>query len=261
MRLVWDPTQYAKYADQRSRPFFELTARIGAVRPGLVYDLGCGPGELTASLADRWPDARVVGVDNDPAMLDRAAAHAGERVSFVDADLAGFVPPSEADVVVSNAAYQWVDGNADMLRRIAAGLPAGGWLAVQVPGNFSAPSHTVIRSLIAERRWQERTGGLRLREDPVLDAAGYGALFAAEGLRVDTWETTYNQVLQGADAVLEWVQGSALRPVLARLDPEGRRELLAELGPLLREAYPPGAAGTVFPFRRIFAVGHGPEAS
>lgn len=255
---MWDPSQYAKYADHRSRPFHELVARVDAREPRLVYDLGCGSGELTSTLADRWPGAQVVGVDNDPAMLAKAADHAGERLRFVDGDLTDFLPPTDADVVVSNAAYQWVDGNAHQLRMIASRLPAGGWLAVQVPGNFAAPSHVAIRGLIGEPQWQERTGGLRLREDPVLDAAAYGDLLAAEGLRVDTWETTYNQVLDGDDPVLEWVKGTALRPALDVLDADGQAELIEALRPRLRAAYPRTAAGTVFPFRRIFAVGHRP---
>ena len=255
---MWDPTQYAKYAEHRSRPFFDLTARIDAAAPRLVYDLGCGPGELTAALGERWPDTQIVGVDNDPAMLERAARHATERVSFQHGDLAELLPPVDTDVVVSNAAYQWVDNNVALLRQIAERLPVGGWLAVQVPGNFSAPSHVTIRGLVGEPQWQERTGGLQLRTDPVLDAAGYGDVFAMAGLLVDTWETTYNQVLDGDDPVLEWVKGTALRPVLDALDAEGQRDFIAELRPRLRAAYPASAAGTVFAFRRIFAVGHRP---
>lgn len=256
---MWDPQQYAKYADHRSRPFFELVARVNADDPRSVLDLGCGSGELTATLAARWPTATVLGVDNDPAMLGRAAAYATDRLSFADGDLAEFVPSLDVDVIVSNAAYQWVPNSVDMLGTIAAGLKAGGWLAVQVPGNVMAPSHVTIRELISEPTWQERTGGLHLRDDPVLDAAGYGELFARHGLQVDTWETTYNQVLAGADPVLEWVKGTALRPVLDVLSAELRAEFVNELRPRLRAAYPPGAAGTVFAFRRIFAVGHRPR--
>ena len=253
---MWDPQQYAKYSGHRARPFFELIARLDADAPRHVYDLGCGPGELTAVLAARWPGATVVGVDNDPAMLAQAAPHRTDRLSFVDGDLGEFLPPADAELIVSNAAYHWVEHNAEMLRKIASRLPADGWLAIQVPGNFSAPSHSLIRELVAEARWQKRTGGLRLREAPVLDAAGYGAVLAGAGLTVDTWETTYNQVLPGPDPVLEWVTGTALRPVLDTLPPPLQQELLDELRPMLRAAYPAGPLGTVFPFRRIFAVGH-----
>lgn len=258
---MWDPSLYGRYADHRSRPFFELIARIDAAEPASVYDLGCGPGELTAALADRWPQARVVGVDNDPAMLERAESHASARVRFHEGDLSSFLPPEDADVVVSNAAYHWIENNAQQLSRIAGRLPRGGWLAVQVPGNFEAPSHRILRAVLDEPVWQRRTGGVRVPESPVLDAAGYGDVFAAEGLQVDSWETTYNQVLTGPDAVLQWVQGTTLRPALARLDEPVRHELIEILRPMLRDAYPTGEAGTVFPFRRIFAVGHRPARS
>ncbi|WP_106850520.1 methyltransferase domain-containing protein [Blastococcus sp. Marseille-P5729] len=258
---MWDPALYGRYADHRSRPFLELIARIDATDPALVYDLGCGPGELTAALATRWPHARIVGIDNDPAMLELAHSHTCERVRFQTGDLSSFLPPRDADVVVSNAAYHWVESNVEQLRRIAGRLPRGGWLAVQVPGNFEAPSHRILRAVLDEPVWQRRTGGVRVPESPVLDAAGYGDLFSTEGLQVDTWETTYNQVLAGPDAVLQWVRGTTLRPALGRLDESHRHELIETLRPILREAYPAGPAGTPFPFRRIFAVGHRPARS
>lgn len=253
----WDPQQYGRYADHRSRPFFELVGRVNAPEPHHVIDLGCGPGELTATLAQRWPGAKVTGVDNSESMLDAAAQHAIDgRLSFAAANLDDFTPGPKYDVVVSNAAYQWVDNHQTVLSQIARDIPLGGWLAVQVPGNFDAPSHRIIRALTAEPRWQEATGGLQLRVDPVIDAAGYGNLFAAEGLQVDTWETTYNQVLGGESPVLEWVKGTAVRPVLDRLDAAQQADFLSELGTNLQLAYPQQSYRTVFPFRRIFAVGH-----
>lgn len=255
---MWDPQQYSRYADERSRPFYELVARIGAPRASLVYDLGCGPGELTASLRDRWPEARIIGVDNSPSMLDRASAFAGDEVSFENADLSTFLPPEDADVVISNAAYQWVDNHVDVLREIASRLPAGGWLALQVPGNFDAPSHRIIRGLARSHKWQQRLSEVELRESPVLEPEEYGELFAAAGLLIDTWETTYNQVLPGDDPVLDWVRGTALTPILGVLDEVEQEQFLTDLSPVLRDAYPRRPYGTVFPFRRIFAVGHRP---
>lgn len=223
-----------------------------------MVDLGCGSGELTATLADRWPGARILGVDNSQPMLAEAAAHAGERVSFLRGDLGSYLPDPATDVVVSNAAYQWVDGHPDLLTRVAGRLPPGGWLAVQVPGNFRSPSHLTIREVLALPRWQEATGGLSLRADPVLEPVQYADLFAAAGLVPDVWETTYSQVLTGADAVLEWVKGTALLPVLSALPDRTHAGFLAELGGRLRQAYPPRPYGTVFGFRRIFAVGQRP---
>ncbi len=255
---TWDPAQYGQFADHRSRPFFDLVGRVGAVHPSSVVDLGCGSGELTAALADRWPRARVLGIDNSAEMLGKAAAHAGDRLTFAAGDLAGYLPDPATEVVISNAAYQWVDGHAAVLDRIGRQLPVGGWLAVQVPGNFRSPSHQAIRELVAAPRWQQATGGLSLRVAPVLEPAGYLDLFAAARLVPDVWETTYSQLLTGPDPVLEWVKGTALRPVLTALPTELHTGFLAELGDRLRRAYPGGRAGTVFGFRRIFAVGHRP---
>ncbi|MDQ6656655.1 MAG: methyltransferase domain-containing protein [Actinomycetota bacterium] len=255
---TWDPGRYGRFPGHRSRPFFDLVNRIDAADPALVVDLGCGSGELTASLADRWPDAQVLGVDNSASMLEAATAHASDRVSFTSGDLSSYLPDPAADVVVSNAAYQWVDGGSAMLSAIAAQLPAGGWLAVQVPGNFQAPSHRAIGELLATQRWQQATGGLRLREDPVLEPDGYVELFTAAGLTPDVWETTYSQLLPGTDPVLEWVKGTALRPVLTAMAADQREAFLIELSLRLRAAYPPRPYGTVFAFRRIFAIGHRP---
>lgn len=258
----WDPTTYAAFSDHRARPFFDLLGRVGATAPAEVVDLGCGSGELTATLARRWPHARVLGVDNSPDMLERAAHLGTEQLSFAPADLTTWLPPAGTQVVVSNAAYQWVPEHAPLLRAIAGQLPGDGWLAVQVPGNFDAPSHRTIRDLVAEPRWQDATGGLRLRTDPVLTPAQYTALLADAGLVPDVWESTYEQVLTGDDPVLAWVRGTALRPVLTALPPQLHEEFLGELGARLEIVYPAtdlgGERATVFGFRRIFLVGHRP---
>lgn len=263
--MHWDPAQYGRFADHRSRPFFDLVGRIRVAAPSRVVDLGCGSGELTATLAQRWPDATVTGIDSSAEMLEQAAGYAGPRLRFQLGDLVDYRPEPGTDVVVSNAAYQWVPGHDRILAEIADAVPAGGALAVQVPGNFSAPSHRIIGELVAEPRWQRATGGLRLRQDPVLEPEGYVRLLAGAGLSADVWETSYQQVLAGPDAVLEWVKGTALRPVLEALrgnesgtgKPGAQQaEFLAEMAPRLRAAYPERDFGTVFAFRRIFVVGH-----
>lgn len=249
--MSWDPAQYHRYAAERSRPFAELLARIGDVDACYVVDLGCGSGELTAQLAQRWPRAEVEGVDSSVEMLAQAQARPGLR--FTRADIRDWRPDRPVDVLVSSAALQWVDGHEQVLRSLAGALAAGGWLALQVPGNFAADSHRLLRDLAA--RWVPE---LALRADPVLDPAGYADLLAGAGLRVDAWETTYLQLLPGADPVLEWVKGTALRPVLAALPADRQPGFLTEYGAALRAAYPATAHGTYFPFRRIFAVGHHP---
>ena len=264
MSTTWNPEQYAKFSDHRSRPFGDLLARVGARSPSLVVDLGCGNGPLTLSLAERWPDARVVGVDHSPEMLQAARGlDASGRVEWLEADVATWEPASlgvTPDVVVTNATLQWVPSHEAVLRRWADALAPDGWLAMQVPGNLDAPSHALMRSVASGHPAAERLRPAldRLRVD---EPAHYVELLAAAGLEVDAWETTYQHVLdpegRQASPVLEWVRGTGLRPVLETLtDAVERDAFLAEYDARLQAAYPRTSVGVVFPFRRIFAVGH-----
>jgi trans-aconitate 2-methyltransferase len=229
-----------------------------------VVDLGCGSGELTATLADRWPAAHIVGIDSSPEMIAEAERRAVPGLRFTTGDIEAWEPDQPVDVIISNAALQWVPTHRDLLPAWVEWLTPGGWLAFQVPGNFDAPSHTVLRELCQSPRWHNLLGNVLRDPDPAYAApvasgapAEYLDLLAAQDCAtIDVWETTFLQVLQGDDPVLEWVKGTALRPVLAVLDadPAGRDEFLKEYGALLREAYPRSSYGTVFPFRRVFAV-------
>lgn len=249
---MWDPGKYLDFADHRARPFFDLVARIDAAAPRRVTDLGCGPGNLTSALAGRWPDAEIEAVDSSPEMV--AAARARGLVARLG-DVRSWVPAPDTDVVVSNAVLQWVPGHPALTVEWARRLPAGAWLAFQVPGNFAAASHTEIRAVAAGL-----PAAVRPRPaDAVLDPAGYAAPLADLGCAVDAWETTYLQRLSGPDAVLEWVTGTALRPVRAVLSDEDWQDFRAELAPRLRAAYPPRPDGTTwFPFRRVFVVARVP---
>ncbi|HEY0486419.1 MAG TPA: trans-aconitate 2-methyltransferase [Mycobacteriales bacterium] len=253
---MWDPVTYLAYADERGRPFVDLVARIGADAPRQVVDLGCGPGNLTAGLAARWPSARVEGLDSSPEMIARAAG-LGAGVSFRLGEVAEWMPGPDTDVVVSNATFQWVPSHLALLPAWVGALPAGAWLGFAVPGNFAAPSHVLLRSVAGSPAWRERLAGVEFRESPVLDAVGYASLLQPLGCTVDAWETTYVHVLPPGDVhpVLAWMSGTALRPVRAALSDDGEWDAFrADLGAALAEAYPVGAAGTLFPFRRIFVV-------
>jgi trans-aconitate 2-methyltransferase len=251
---VWDPAQYGVYGDERARPFTELVGRLGPIEPRHVVDLGCGSGELTATLAGRWPRAVVRALDSSPEMIAAARAHAiPGRLSFDVADVADWRPDGPVDLIVSNAVLQWVPGHLDLLPRWVDALAPGGRLAFQVPGNFDAPSHVLLRELCRSPRWRDRLAGT-VRDDPVLDPAGYLDRLARRGCAVDAWETTYMQVLSGDDPVLEWVKGTALRPVLSALPPDEAGEFLAAYRDRLRDAYPRRPYGTVFPFRRVFVI-------
>src|SRR3954470_11505283 len=256
--MRWDPRQYSAYADERSRPFFELLARVDVERPTEVVDLGCGPGGLTATLLQRWPDATVVGVDSSADMVEASAEHAVDgRLSFVHGDAASWQPQEPVDVVVANAVLQWVPGHLELLPRIASWLRPGGAMAFQVPDNFDEPSHTLLRDVRTSARWRAQLGAGADRSAGVERPETYLQALLGLGLRADVWQTTYLHVLGGDDAVLEWVKGTALRPVLSTLGTdEDRDAFLADYGTALRAAYPARPWGTLFPFRRTFAVAH-----
>jgi trans-aconitate 2-methyltransferase len=240
---MWDPGQYLSFNDERSRPFFDLAGRIGATSPRSVVDLGCGPGQLTASLAERWPDACVLGIDTSADMI--AAAHritgadtAGRgALTFRVEDVRDWRPDSPVDVIISNAVLQWVPD------------------AFQLPGNFDQPSHAILRELAAADQWQAALAGVELNRQSG-DPGRYLDLLARLGLVVDAWETTYLHVLTGPDPVTEWYKGTGLRPVLAALGAAEAADFVSQYGERVRAAYPATRYGTVLPFRRVFVVAH-----
>ncbi|MDP5226116.1 MULTISPECIES: trans-aconitate 2-methyltransferase [Arthrobacter] len=260
--MEWDPVKYVQFGDYRDRPFFDLTQRIHADSPRLVVDLGCGPGNLTATLAERWPGAEVVGIDSSAAMLEQAAVHTERfpNLHFELGDIAAWTP-GRADVVVSNAALQWVPGHEFLLPGWLNAMPEGSWLAFQVPGNFGAPSHVLMRELAETPQWSGKLDGVLRRRDAVGEPADYLRIALDAGWRADAWETSYQQLLPGQDPVLEWVRGTGLRPVLGALDAADALLFEKEYAARLRDAYPSTAHGTVFPFRRIFTVAHKPAGT
>ena len=257
MSHTWDPDRYLAYADERGRPFVDLLARVDAEAPRTVVDLGCGPGNLTALLARRWPGAAVTGVDSSPQMVEQARATDG--ITWEVGDLRDWVRPdplalrAPVDVLVSNATLQWVPGHLDLLPGLVDRLAAGGWLAFQVPGNFGEPSHTIRTELAGRAPYAEhvRDVAVPASEEPET----YLRALLDLGLEADVWETTYLHVLTGEDPVFTWVSGTGARPTLQALPDDLRVDFEAEFRERLREAYPPDADGrVVLPFRRIFAV-------
>jgi trans-aconitate 2-methyltransferase len=252
--VSWDPEQYLRHADLRSRPFFELVDRVPGT-PERVVDLGCGPGNTTAALTARWPGAQVVGVDNSPAMIGQAQRDFGAAgVEFRLGDIAGYDPATDApDLILSNAALQWVPDHPALFPRWIDALPGGGVLAFQVPANFGAPSHTLLAELRNSPRWRGLVGGPHRADAPAPEV--YLEALAGLGCAVDVWETTYYQVLQGEQPVLDWMRGTGLRPTIDALpDPDERAAFLADYAALLDGAYPRRSFGTVLPYRRVFAV-------
>ncbi|MET1004700.1 MAG: methyltransferase domain-containing protein, partial [Propionibacteriaceae bacterium] len=190
--------------------------------------------------------------DSSPEMIERATEHAGDRMSFAVADAAAWRAEGPVDVLVSNAALQWIPRHRELFPRWLEQLAPAGCFAFQVPGNFDEPSHTLLSDLAADPRFAPYTGGL---DRPAsVDAEVYLADLTALGCTVDAWETTYLHVLTGPDPVFRWISGTGARPVLQALPDELRAEFVAEYQAQLRAAYPAQEFGTVLPFRRIFVV-------
>ena len=282
----WDPGQYHMFSDHRRRPALELLARAPPADPGLAVDLGCGTGEVTRLIAERWPGAAVQGVDHSPDMLARARAGDAEdeegagdeegaagtaggnggkgeavRVEWIEADIAAWSPASPPGLLYANASLQWVDGHEELFPRLLRSLAPGGVLAVQMPLSREARSHRLMHEVLAGGGPDGAPlGSESLRREIarrwVLDPAEYFDLLATAGAaRIDVWTTEYLQALQGEDPVLEWVSGTGLRPILNGLAGEERVRFLDRYRAALRDAYPRRPDGaTLYPFRRLFIV-------
>jgi trans-aconitate 2-methyltransferase len=250
---MWNPDVYLAFADHRGRPFFDLTSRVGAEKPRRVVDLGCGPGNLTVTLSQRWPDAVIEAVDSSPEMVDAAR---DRGVVAAVGEIPAWSPKPDTDVVISNAALQWVPEHAELMIRWAGELPAGAWIAMQVPGNFDAPSHQAVREIARRQPFANSLGDMPWRDEHVVETPSrYADLLTDAGCRVDAWETTYVHQLTGATPVLDWITGTALTQVKSRLSEEAWQQYRQAIIPLLAEAYPTRPDGTTFfPFRRIFVV-------
>jgi trans-aconitate 2-methyltransferase len=253
---TWDPDRYLTYADERGRPFVELVARIGASSPATVVDLGCGPGNLTSLLRERWPAAAIRGLDSSSEMIDKARA-ADPSITFEVADLRTWASRAESvDVLVSNATLQWVPDHLDLLPALASRVTPGGWFAFQVPGNFEEPSHALRRDLAAEAPYAAHLDGVAVPSSH--DPGVYLERLAGLGCTVDAWETTYLHVLRGPDPVFTWVSGTGARPTLQALPDQVRPAFEEEFKRRLRAAYPERDGRVVLPFRRIFVVARVP---
>jgi len=248
---TWDPERYLRFADERGRPFVELVGRVAADAPRTVVDLGCGPGNLTGLLKQRWPSAQVTGLDSSPEMIATARGR-DDGVAYDVADLRDWRPPSPVDVLVSNATLQWVPDHIALLPSLVEAVRPGGWFALQVPANFDEPSHTLRRDLAATPPYGAQTAGVATPD--AHDAATYLRALQPLVTSVDAWETTYLHVLHGEDPVFTWVSGTGARPTLQALDESLRPRFEDEFKRRLRAAYPDDGSGVVLPFRRVFVV-------
>lgn len=250
--MVWNPSVYMAYGDERTRPAIELLARVRCDRPERVIDLGCGTGNSTAVLAERWPQAKLQGLDSSSDMLEQAR-QSDVRAEWIEADIASWSTDQKYDVIFSNATLQWLGEHRALIPRLLSFLNPGGTFAFQVPHNMSAPSHASMRESARSGPWARKLQNVR--EVAVLEPHEYFAVLRACAATCDIWETEYLHVLQGEDAVYKWVSGTGLRPFVQALAGDEREAFIADYKKRLSLAYPMTADGTtLFPFKRLFAV-------
>ena len=250
---TWDVGQYLRFADERTLPALDLLARLDINPPRRAIDLGCGPGNSTALLRNRWPDAAVTGLDASDDML--VAARRDHRgIDFISGDIARWSPEEPYDVVFSNAALQWVGHHARLLPQLIAAVAPGGALAVQMPRNHDFATHALMRRVAAEGPWRERLAGAR-DPSPVQPPEFYYDVLAPLSSRMILWETKYIQVMDGIPAVIGWLHGTGLRPFLSRLAEAEKTAFLERYGALLAEAFPPRTDGKILlPYPRLFFI-------
>jgi trans-aconitate 2-methyltransferase len=251
--MPWDPLAYEAFADHRMRPAIDLLSRVTLEAPRRIVDLGCGSGGVTLLLARRWPGARILALDSSDEMLTSARTRS-MAIEWLRADLDAWRPSERFDLVFSNAALHWLGDHPRMFPRLAEALAPGGVLAVQMPSNFSAPSHALMHELALETPYRAHLEQV-LRPMPVLDVRDYYALLAPRCARIDIWSTQYLQVLRGENPVADWTRATWLGGLLEALPELLREPFEVEYRRRVLEAYPKDDAGeTLFPFQRLFMV-------
>lgn len=250
----WSAAQYLKFEDERTRPSRDLLARVRFEAPRRVVDLGCGPGNSTELLIERFPRADVTGIDSSPDML-RQARERLPRCRFVEADLSTWMPPPGTDLLFGNAVFHWVPDHPNVLKRLLEALGPGGVLAVQMPDNANEPAFTVMQQVAASGPWADAIKQVKARSKRLLRPEEYYDLFRPLCDRIDLWHTHYNHLIESHAGVVEWFKGSGLRPLLAPLDAALREAFLARYTDEIRRAYPPRCDGKVMlKFPRLFIV-------
>jgi trans-aconitate 2-methyltransferase len=250
----WNARQYLKFEDERTRPPRDLLAQVPLASPRRVIDLGCGPGNSTALLLERYPQARVIGLDSSADML-RQARERLPNCEFAEADLADWSPRERTDLLFANAVFQWVPDHPTVLRRLLAALPAGGVLAVQMPDNTEEPALALMREAAARGPWAVQLASAAAARDDLPTPAAYYDLLSPLCSHLDIWHTVYNHVMAGPEAIVEWFKGSGLRPFLSPLDDDMRGNFVADYTARIARAYPRRHDGRVLlRFPRLFIV-------
>lgn len=251
---TWSPSHYLRFEDERTRPPRDLLARVPLAEAACVVDIGCGPANSTELLGERFPAARIVGLDSSPEMLD-AARQRMPNATFVEADIAHWTPDEPVDLLFANAVFQWVPDHLAVLARLLEGLPSGAVLAIQVPDNFTEPSHRLMHEIAMSGPWKDRLASAKAARDRIPSPSGYYDRLKPMAARIDIWHTLYNHPLEGPDAIADMFASTGLRPYLERLAEDEKAEFLGEYRRRVAESYPPLVDGRVLlRFPRLFVV-------
>ena len=250
----WSARQYLKFEDDRTRPSRDLIAQVPLREASRVFDLGCGPGNSTELLIERFPHAEVVGLDSSEDMLRQARERLPGR-AFIQADLATWAPAERADLLFGNAVFQWVPDHPAVLQRLIRSLPEGGVLAVQMPDNTDEPALALMREVAQQGAFAGHPGLTNAARDTLPRPGEYYDLLKPDCAYIDIWHTVYNHVMAGPEAIVEWFKGSALRPFISALDAGARKDFLASYTAQIAQAYPARFDGKVLlRFPRLFIL-------
>lgn len=250
----WSPGQYLKFEDERTRPAYDLLSAVPDQGVKYAVDLGCGPGNSTELIIERYPQAEVVGVDSSADMVAKAKERLPGR-KFTVADIDKWEPTKAADLLYANAVMQWLPEHDRLFPRLLGYLNPGGCLAIQMPDNLEEATHVAMRDVAADTRWAIRMSEADATRSKIGTASSYYRLLRPYCRRIDIWRTTYHHPLQGLDGIIEWFTGSALRPYLALLNKEEQVDFLEKYRQILARSYEPDDGGMVLlPFPRLFIV-------
>jgi trans-aconitate 2-methyltransferase len=253
--MTWSPARYVQFENERTRPVWDLLAPLSNAIVARAVDLGCGPGNSTEVLKQRFPDAQVLGVDSSVEMVEAARQRLPDT-SFEIEDIRTWDGKGGPfDLILANAVLQWVPDHAAVLPALVAALAPRGSLAVQMPDNLEEPSHRLMRETAAEGPWASKLADASKARVSGVEANWYYRLLRDLRATVNLWRTTYYHVLAGPDAIIEWLTATGLRPFLQPLNDGERSAFLERYRAAIAKAYPAFPDGTVLlPFPRLFFV-------
>ncbi|CNI39577.1 MULTISPECIES: trans-aconitate 2-methyltransferase [Yersinia] len=255
----WDPDLYRQFEAERTRPANDLLAHITLAAPKRISDLGCGPGNSTQLLQQRFPHSQLVGIDNSASMLLSAQQRLPD-CAFLETDIRQWQPSEPQDLIYANASLQWITDHQQLFPDLLTKLAPGGVLAVQMPDNLDEPSHRAMREVAENGPWQQTLQEAGVIRTKVLTANQYYDLLAPHAERVDIWRTTYHHPMPSAQAIIDWLRATGLRPFLEPLSEALRVDFLQDYLALIDTAYPQQVDGQrLLAFPRLFIVAHMPQ--